>query len=52
VSYEWAERFADIVMDDKVGMLIVLGRLVVDDHQSGACTLGHQWKPCRRPHHQ
>lgn len=52
VSNEWAQRVADIVMDDKVRMLVVLGHLVIDNHQSGARTLGHQRKTCRRPHHQ
>jgi hypothetical protein len=49
VSNEWPERFADIMMNDKVGMLILLGCFVIDDHKLGTRVFRHQRESCCGP---
>ena len=52
VAYERPKRFPDIVPDDQIGDVILLGRFVVDNHQFGAAVLGHHRKAGGRPDHQ
>src|SRR5260370_39047432 len=52
IAHERSERLPDIVPYDQISDIILLGGLVVDDHQSGAAVFGQHRKACRRPDHQ
>src|SRR5436305_9734376 len=47
-----AKRFPDILADYQIGNVVLLGRLIVDDHQSGAAVFRHQRKAGGRPDHK
>src|ERR1019366_133879 len=52
VAHERPKRLPDVVPDHQIGNIVLFGRLVVDDHQSGAAVLGQHWKPGGWPDHQ
>ena len=49
---EGSERLSDVLTDNKIGDVVEIGRLAVDNHESCAVSLRMQWKPGGRPHHQ
>src|SRR5258706_11820282 len=52
VTYERPQRLPDIVPDDQISNVILLGGLVVDDHQSGTAVFGQHGEPGGRPDHE
>src|ERR1700704_6592028 len=52
VAYERTEGFPDVVPDHQVGDVVLLGRLLVDDHEPGAAVFGQHRKARGRPYHQ
>src|SRR3954453_15095339 len=52
VAHEWTQGFPDIVADHQVGEVVLLGRLVIDDHQPGAAVFGQHGKARGRPYQQ
>src|SRR5258708_37855250 len=51
VADERTEGFPDIVPDHQIGDVILLGRLVVDDHQPGSAVFGQHGEARGRPYH-
>ena len=41
IPYKWTKRFPDILADYQIGNVVLLGRFIVDDHQSGAAVFCH-----------
>src|ERR1700738_2471920 len=52
VAYEWPKRLPDIMPDHQIGDIILVGGLVVDDHEPGAAVFRHQGKAGGRPYHK
>src|SRR5260370_33966231 len=52
VAYERPKRLPDVVADDEIGNIVLIGGLVVDNHQFGAAVLGQHRKAGSRPDHQ
>src|SRR3954452_19804783 len=52
VADERTQSFPDVVVDHQVGEVVLLGRLVIDDHEPGAAVFGQHRKACGRPDHQ
>src|ERR1700761_8822738 len=52
VAHEWPERVADVMPDDEIGHLVLLGGFVIDNNELRARAFCHQRKTRRRPDHQ
>lgn len=49
---ERSECFADVVADHQIGDIVLIRRLIVDDHQPGSAVPRQYRKTGCRPHHQ